>query len=143
MVTFDEFVRRFSGLKAFVEKKAQEIIMSRGEEIVQMVRDQHLKGVNIHGKKMQTGYSPGYSRRRRKKGLQVRYVDLHFTGKMHRGLKVIPVKEGVDVRSEEPYEWYVRANFPESFGLTRENANDVSEALANLLAPEIKKYLVA
>jgi len=35
---------------------------------------------------MQRGYSKNYGKRRKKKGLQTKYVDLHFTGKFHKSL---------------------------------------------------------
>jgi hypothetical protein len=61
---------------------------------------------------------------------------------MHKGMKIQAVPNGLDVRSEEPYEYYVRAMLPKGFKLTKENALKVGELLANKLAPEIKKYLV-
>ena len=142
MVTFNEFIKRFDGLKPFVQKAANEILVQRNDEIVEMIKEQQHAGVNAKNKKMQTGYSSGYAKRRKSKGLQTRYVDLHFTGDMHKGLKVRPVKEGVDVRSEEPYEFYVRAQFPEAFSLTKKNAEIIANFVAEMLAPRIKKYLV-
>jgi len=134
MVEFKEFTRRLGKLPAFINK-----IVKRNETlIVEMQKAQQHEGVNKEGGQMQSGYSTGYAKRRRKSGLQTSYVDLHFTGKMHKGLKVQPVKGGVDVRSKEPYEYYVRGNFPKSFGLTEPNA----ELLADKLAVEIEKFLV-
>jgi hypothetical protein len=141
MVTFDQFVRRFGGLKKHIVKSTQRMLKEAG--IVQMIVDQQHEGVGSDGSKMQSGYSTGYSKRRKKKGLQTSFVDLHFTGKMHKGMKVIPVKDGVDIRSKEPYEYYVRANFPKGFSLTQEHANTVGNIVANHLAVEMKKFLVA
>lgn len=133
MVDFKEFSRRFSKLPAFIQKEIKK------SDVVKMVREQQHAGVNKDNEKMQSGYSAGYGKRRRGKGLQTSFVDLHFSGKMHKGLKPIPVKGGIDVRSKEPYEYYVRGNFPKSFGLIDANA----ELLAEKLAVQIKKYLVA
>ena len=135
MVEFKEFARRFSKLPDFLKKE----IKKNEQLIVSMTKAQQHEGVNVQGEQMQSGYSTGYGKRRSKRGLQTSFVDLHFTGKMHKGLKVLPVKGGVDVRSKEPYEYYVRANFPKSFGVTEANA----ELLAEKLAVSIKKYLVA
>lgn len=142
MVTFETFVRRFSGLKDFIKNESKRILFEFQDQIVEMQREQHLAGLNKEGTVMQTGYSPGYGKRRKKKGLQTRFVDLHFSGKMHKDLRIIPVKEGIDIRSKQPYEYYVRANFPGSFGLVKENAEVTAEFVANKLAVSIKKYLV-
>ena len=143
MVTFEVFVKRFGGLKKFIVKRSQKILKEREKEIVEMITDQQHSGVGSDGQKMQSGYSTGYAKKRKKKGLQTRFVDLHFTGKMHKGMKILPVKDGVDIRSKEPYEYYVRANFPKGFSLTKDNADVVANIVANQLAVEIKKYLVA
>lgn len=142
MVTFDEFVKRFSKVKKFIEKETKIILKEYESEIVKMIVDQQHEGVGSDGQKMQTGYSTGYAKRRKKKGLQTRYVDLHFSGKMHKGMKILPVKDGVDVRSKEPYEYYVRANFPKGFSTTKENAIIIGNWIADKLAPRMKKYLV-
>lgn len=142
MVSFDTFVKRFSGLQDFVTKKSKEILLKENDRIVKMQQEQHMSGVGADDKTMQTGYSTGYTRTRKKKGLQTRYVDLHFSGKYHRGLKVKPVKEGLDVESNVEYEQYIRKMFPSMAGLTGKNANEISAILVKKLAPEIKKYLV-
>jgi hypothetical protein len=141
MVTFDQFVRRFGGLKKHIISSTKKMLKEAG--IVQMIVDQQHEGIGSDGSKMQSGYSTGYAKRRKKKSLQTSFVDLHFTGKMHKGMKVIPVKDGVDIRSKEPYEYYVRANFPKGFSLTQEHANEVGNIVANHLAVEMKKFLVA
>jgi hypothetical protein len=148
MVDFDTFVKRFSKLKPFILKTTKEIVKELEPEIVKMVVDQQLEGINSEGNQMQSGYSKGYTKRRQKRGLQTKYVDLHFTGKMHKGMKVVPVKyasdeEGIDIRSREPYEYYVRANFPKGFSLTQGNAQIAGNLIADRLAIHIKKYLVA
>ena len=140
MITFETFVKRWGGLKKFIITRSQKILKEREKELVEMIVDQQHAGVGSDGQKMQTGYSTGYAKRRKKSGLQTRFVDLHFTGKMHKGMKVLPVKEGVDIRSKEPYEFFVRANFPKGFSLTDQNANTVGEFVANELAVEIDKY---
>jgi hypothetical protein len=142
MVTFDIFVKRFAGLRKFIEKRVQEIILKHGDEIVKMIVDQQLAGKGSDDRTMQSGYSKGYAKRRKNKGLQTRFVDLHFSGKMHGGMKVMAVPGGVDVRSKEPYEYYVRANFPTGFAPTKKNLKIIEEFVANILVVDIKKYLV-
>jgi len=140
MITFDQFVKRWGGLKKFIIKRTNQLMKEMGDEIVKMIQDQQHEGINAEGEKMQTGYSSGYGKKRRKKGLQTRYVDLHFSGKMHKGMKVRPAKGGIDIRSKEPYEYYVRANFPKGFSLTEEHSELVGNIVAEKLAVEIDKY---
>jgi len=143
MVSLETFVKRVQKLKPFVKKESIKILKNREKEITDMVREQHHEGLNKHGKKMQDGYSPGYGKRRKKKGLQTKFVDLHFSGKYHKSLDIVPQKEGVDVQSTEPYAFYLRGNFPGMAGLTPKNAEKEAERLANILAPNIKQFLVA
>ncbi len=142
MVTLDEFVKRMGRLNKFILKRSKEILKENQDLIVKMVQDQQHEGIGADGQKMQTKYSAGYTKKRKKAGLQTSFVDLHFSGKMHKGFKVRSAKGGVDVRSREPYEFYVRANFPKGFSLTKENAEIVGNLLADKLAPEIKQFLV-
>jgi len=143
MVEFKEFARRFSKLSTFITKQGQKILRENSRELVEMQKEQQIGGVNREGQQIQSGYSTGYAKRRKTRGLQTSFVDLHFSGKMHKGFKVIPVKGGVDIRSREPYEYYVRANFPKAWGLTAQNAEVIANIVAERLAVEIKKYLVA
>ena len=143
MVEFKEFVRRFGRLHTYATKQAQKILKENERMVVDLQTGQHHAGVNKLGEQMQSGYSKGYGVRRRKSGLQTSFVDLHFTGKMHKGSKVLPVKGGVDIRSREPYEHYVRANFPKAWGMTGENAEALAQLIAERLARDIKQFLVA
>jgi len=143
MIDFNTFVQRWSGLRAFLPKKAAEILVRENDRIVKMQQEQHHEGRGADDKTMQTGYSSGYAKKRKKKGLQTRFVDLHFSGKYHKGLKVKPVKEGLDIESDVEYERYLRNRFTNMAGLDSKNAKEIKKLLADKLAPEIKKYLVA
>jgi hypothetical protein len=142
MVEFPVFVKRMDQVDRFIQKEAQKTLKARGQQIVEMVREQHHDGLNRDGKKMQSGYSTGYTKQRKKKGLQTKFVDLHFSGKYHKSLKVVPQQDGVDIQSTEPYAFYLRGNFPGMAGLTPKNAEIVAEKIADILAPKIKKFLV-
>lgn len=123
-------------------KEGKRVLSGQEREILDMIRSQHHEGMGRDDKIMQRGYSKSYGKRRKKKGLQTKFVDLHFTGKFHKSLDLVPTKEGMDVQSTEPYGYYVKANFPTSAGLTKENAEKVATLVANILAPKIKNYLI-
>lgn len=142
MVEFKEFVKRFGGLKKFIQSETKKILKRENKTLVDMIVNQQHRGVGSDGQKLQTGYSSGYAKKRKKKGLQTGFVDLHFSGKMHKGMKVLNVPNGVDIRSKEPYEYYVRANFPKGFSPTKENAELIGNLVADKLAVQMKKYLV-
>jgi len=142
MVTFQTFANRFAKLRAYVESEGQKILKRNEKMLVEMQTEQHHAGLNKKSEQMQGGYSTGYSKRRKKKGLQTSFVDLHFSGKYHKGLKVTPAKGGVDIRSNVDYEQYLRKNFPGEAGLTGVNAEAVAELVAKELAVKIKKFLV-
>ena len=142
MVTFQTFANRFAKLRAYVENEGQKILKRNEKMLVEMQTEQHHAGLNKKSEQMQGGYSTGYSKRRKKKGLQTSFVDLHFSGKYHKGLKVTPAKGGVDIRSNVDYEQYLRKNFPGEAGLTGVNAEAVAELVAKELAVKIKKFLV-
>jgi len=142
MVDFKTFVKRFEKIEPFIRKEGTKILMTQGKDIVEMVKEQHHDGKNADAKVMQSGYSSGYGKQRKKKGLQTKFVDLHFSGKYHDKLKTVVAKDGVDVESNVDYEKYIRGNFPNSVGLTPENAQKTAVIISNILAPKIKKYLV-
>lgn len=142
MVTLNEFVKRFTNLKKYVIKRTKQILKEYETEIVDMIRSQQLAGIDSEGNQMQSGYSKGYKKRRQKAGLQTKFVDLHFTGKMHKGMKVRAVPNGVDIRSREPYEYWVRYHFPKGFSLTVKNAEIVGNFVADKLAVDIENFLV-
>lgn len=142
MVTLKEFIRRTKKIKPFLDKESAKFFKRRGDTITKMVTDQHHDGLGDNSKQMQSGYSTGYGKRRRKKGLQSKFVDLHFSGKYHKQMKTKPVKGGVDLESNVDYEQYIRKNFPTASGLTKKNAEEVATLMANDLAPKIKKFLV-
>ena len=142
MVDFKVFVKRFSRIKPVIEAETKNILVASSEQIIKMIQDQHHAGVNRDNKKMQSGYSKGYAKRRKKKGLQTGFVDLHFTGKYHDTLKIEPVKDGVDIQSTEPYAFYLRGMFPGMAGVTPKHAEELSQIVADILAPRIEKFLV-
>jgi hypothetical protein len=144
MVTLEEFKRRAQKLDKFVKEESLKLLKKRGKQITDLVKDQHHKGLNADGKVMQDGYSGGYTKRRKKKGLQTKFVDQHFSGRYHNKMKPVEnvAEDGLDIKSGVDYERYLRGNFPNSVGLTPKNAEKEAVRLANKLAPEIKQFLV-
>jgi len=143
MVTLEEFVKRFNNVESFLNKWHEEAMIKHSNEIVDMNRKQMLQGINSEGEMMQQGYSPGYAKLRKKKGLQIGFVDMKFTGKFQDSLKGVKNPKGLDLKSNVDYEKYLRDDkYGTAIGLTEENADVIEEKLIKELAPKLKKYLV-
>lgn len=140
MVTVEEFVKRSKKLESFLLTKVPELLMKHESDIVKLSNEQLMQGINVNSKLMQRGYSPQYSKKRKKSGLQTAHVDLRFTGKYQDTKKAVKTKEGIDIKSGVEYEKYLRGNFPDHVGLTKQNAKIVSEMIAEDLVKIIDKY---
>ena len=142
-VTFDEFVKRVTELPEWLKKNEAKYLLKHDKEIVSFSNEQLLKGKNTKDETMQTGYSKQYGKRRLKKGLQIKYVDLKFTGKYQDTKKLVKYDYGVDIRSAADYEAYLRSRFPDHVGLNEKNAEIMAQIISEEIAPEIKKMLIA
>jgi len=140
-VEFDIFVKRFSELDNFLREKSGDLLMKHERRIVELNNAQLMAGKNIDSNIMQSGYSPNYARRRRKKGLQTSFVDLKFTGKYQDSRKGQKVKDGLNVVSGVDYEKYLRGNFPRHVGLDDKNSEEIASLLEKEVAVLIEKYL--
>lgn len=142
MVTLKEFVMRLNKLDSLFEKPAQDILIKHQGEIIALANSQLAKGQNIEGQIMQKGYSIQYGKLRQKKGLQIGFVDLKFTGKYQKTKKLVKYNYGIDIRSAADYEPYLRGHFPNHIGLDKENAEKAAEIIKPDLSKLIKKILV-
>lgn len=140
-VTFEEFVKRVEGLDKWLKKNEAKYLLKHDKEIVEFSNEQLLKGKNMKNETMQTGYSKQYGKRRVKKGLQIKYVDLKFTGKYQDTKKLVKYKYGVDIRSAADYEAYLRSCYPDHVGLNEKNAEIMAQIISEEIAPDIKNYL--
>ena len=141
MVTFDKFVSQFGKLEKHLISKSGTLLMKNEGKIIALNNKQLLEGKNALNKTMQTGYSGGYSTRRRKAGLQTGFVDLKFSGKYQDSKRGVKVADGMNIESGVDYEKYLRGNFPNHVGLTDKNSEAVAELLSDEVAVLIEKYL--
>lgn len=142
MVDLKEFIKRLNGLEYFARKVATELLFKKGQEIVQANNAELIKGLNTEGKIIQTGYSKGYAKKRKKAGLQTSYVDLYFTGKFQSSSKPVKVVEGLDIESGVKYEKYLRERYENIRGLNVKQSEQYVAKIADELVIELKKYLV-
>lgn len=143
MVSFEKFIKRFQKLPEYLREKGGELLLKHQRQIVDLSTGQLMQGKNVKSDIMQKGYSTQYGKRRKKAGLQTSFVDLKFTGKYQDTKKGVKTKEGMNIISGVDYEKYLRGNFPDHVGLTKENADIVAKIIEKEIAVLIKKYLIA
>jgi len=151
-VTLEIFVERVNGLELYLKKAAREILFKHEKKIIDMSNAQLMEGKNVKDKVMQEGYSKQYGKRRQKKGLQTKFVDLRFSGK-YQDTKVLVSATGNDaffnkgigfnIKSDVDYEQYLRKNYKNHIGLNKANAEIISEDIVDGIAQLTKKYLIA
>lgn len=96
------------------------------------------KGEDSKGNKLGT-YSNSYARIRVKKGLQVKHVDTHFTGKFHATLQVITQNDQLKIVSNVDYADEIIEKYGEEvLGVQREY---LEEFMENFILPELKRRI--
>ena len=143
-VTIDTFYRRLDGLKDFILREIGEIMMRNASVTEEMQRQRLSKGKNISDKIIQKGYSPGYTKTRKRRGLQTNYVDLNFTGEFYQSLDMVP--EGdfgkFDIISDVEYAPYIFNRYANIMGLNKAQTKELKDIVLKELKPAIRKYLV-
>jgi len=144
MIAIDEFSVRLDGLKEFVIGDIDRIMVENNNFVEDLQRSQLEVGKNIEEKTIQQGYSPGYAKRRQRKGLQTKFVDLKFTGEFYKSLELTPIeKQGeFNIISFVDYYPYLIKRYPAIIGLSEKNLEKLKELLVKSLNVSIKKYLL-
>jgi len=108
--------------------------------LIDYVSKYQLKSKGEDGDKKRLGtYTNPYKRIRVSKGLQVDYVDINFSGKLHSTISVKVVKDGFRMISDVPYDKYVFGKYGlDSLKVSDENLRDFSE---NYVIPTIKEIV--
>jgi len=142
-VSINEFARRWNNLKSFVVSDIDRIADDNSALIEEMQRKRLSKGKNIEGKTIQRGYSPGYAKRRKKKGLQTNYVDLNFTGEFYESLELTETNPGeYTTISYAEHAKYILDKYIGVLGLDKEDSKKLKGLMLIELNNSIKRYLV-
>lgn len=97
------------------------------------------QGEDSTGKKIRPGYSNPYKRRRIKRGLQVEYVDTHFSGRFHAQLEIIAEDGQFKITSQLDYAEHVIKRYGiEILGIQQQYLKDF---VNNYLLIELKKSI--
>jgi len=143
-VTIDEFARRWDGLKDFILHDISRITKEKAAIVEEMQRKRLAKGKSTEGKTIQKGYSPGYAKRRKKRGLQTNYVDLNFTGEFYESLEIKELAEvgEFETISYVDYSKYILDRYIGVLGINKEDGKKLKEIINQELNKSVKRYLV-
>ena len=143
-VTLEVFAQRFASLKEFITKEMSRIMNEKSALIEEMQRRRLSKGKNIKDKTIQKGYSPGYAKRRKNRGLQTNYVDLNFTGEFYESLEIkeLPTEGEFQTVSYVDYAKYIVDKYVDVLGVNESDAKRIKKIITDELSKTIKQYLV-
>jgi len=139
-----EFAQKVHGLRDFIIQEVQKTMIENADAIEEIQRKRLSRGKNIEERTIQKGYSPGYAKTRKRKGLQTNYVDLNFTGEFYQSLDMVP--EGdfgkFDIISDVEYAPYIFNRYANIMGLNKAQTKELKDIVLKELKPAIRKYLV-
>jgi len=139
------FIRKLRNLQHFVNVEGNRIAMKEAPLIESMQRKRLSKGKTTENKTIQKGYSPGYAKRRKKKGLQTNYVDLNFSGEFYESLQVTeePNYGSFDIVSDVDYARFLFDKHEDIVGLNKKDAHTLKKVIIERLEKSLRNYLFA
>lgn len=118
-----------------------EILRLNAGLIIQMNVEQQRKGVNAKNARIGT-YAESTKKARKRKGLQVSFVDLEVTKNYHKSFAITYGKDFIELAAPEVlYSIFLDNHYPDLFGLSEENINQLREKIAPALNAELNKRL--
>jgi len=143
-VTLEEFARRFSNVKTFISEEIDRIVNKKASVVEEMQRRRLAKGKDIEKRTIQKGYSPGYAKRRKKRGLQTNYVDLNFTGEFYESLELKETPEPGEFQtvSYVDYAKYILDRYTSVLGISVDDSKKLKQIVLGELNKSVKRYLV-
>jgi len=143
-VTLEVFAQRFASLKDFTIQEMNRILKEKHALVEEMQRKRLSQGKNVKDKTIQKGYSPGYAKRRKKRGLQTNYVDLNFTGEFYESLelKELPTPGEFETVSYVDHAKYILDRYIGVLGINPEDIKLLRKIIIDELNKSVKKYLV-
>ncbi|MDB0602164.1 hypothetical protein PL373_13600 [Tenacibaculum maritimum] len=132
MGVFDNEIKIIDRLPKVIDETVKNAVTKYGFVIknYNIVNQLDEKGENSLGKKLdyklpKKGYSNPYKRVRIKAGLQVQYVDTHFTGKFHASIQIVAEDGQFKITSDIDYgEHVIRRYGKEMLGIQKQYLQD-------------------
>lgn len=139
MSIFDKEIAIIAGIPAIIDETIKRTV----EENKFVIKEYNIsdqlddQGEDAKGEKLRPSYSNPYKRIRLKRGLQVEYVDTHFTGKFHAQIEIVAEDGQFRVTSELDYAEHVIKRYGKAIlGIQQEYLNEFAN---DYLLVEIKK----
>ena len=116
-------------------------VRDNAAEVIKMNVGQQLKGQNAKGSKL-GNYAESTKKQRRKKGLQVSFIDLEDTKNYHSNFAISYQKDRIELASPDTsYSLFLDNRWKDLFGLTKENLEVLSKLIDPICNKAINKIL--
>ncbi|HET8839744.1 MAG TPA: hypothetical protein VFM82_12210 [Flavobacteriaceae bacterium] len=138
---FADEIKIIAGIPAIIDETIKRTVQENDFVIKEYNITKQLdeQGEDAKGKKIKPGYSNPYKRTRIKRGLQVEYVDTHFTGKFHAQLEIVAENGQFKIVSKLDYAEHVIKRYGKRIlGIQQQYLADF---VNDFLLPELKKAI--
>jgi len=137
------FIQKLQNLQSFVTREGNRLIVKNSDLIESMQTKRLARGKTQKEQYIQKGYSEGYAKKRKKKGLQTNFVDLNFSGEFYESLQVTeePDFGSFDIISDVDYARHIFKKYEDITGLSKTNAKRLKTVLVKELENSIRNYL--
>ena len=144
-MTQEQLNMKLIGLPAKIESSIQAIVKANEDEIVKRNRGQLMDGMSSNGKKLGEYKSNSWINKRKKKGKQVQFVDLNFSGDWQGSFYAKADANGVLIGAKNIKEWggkdvLVHHWGEDIYGLSEENFDWLFNVITDSLYNELKAY---
>lgn len=150
-MTIDQLNNKIAGLPEFLGSEISSWMKKNEQYILTLEREQlsgkqQGAGVNVQDKQIGKYKSASYKTKRSKKGLQVAFIDLKFSGDFYKGL-VLNMKTGF-TKGGGTAVWefgatekeFLTDKYPSILGLTDMSMEELTEAMFEDLYESLKRY---
>lgn len=137
----EDRIKKLRALAAELNVIMNDVLRANAAFIIQLQVEQHRKGLNAKGSKIGT-YAESTKKTRRRKGLQVGFVDLEFTGNYHRSQAIAYGKDFIELDAPDVlYSIFLDNHYNDLHGLTEESKERLKEKIRPMLYDEINRRL--
>lgn len=152
-MTIEQLEIKLKGLSDYLGNEVTKWMKENNAYILTLEREQlsgkqQGVGVNVDDKQIGKYKSKGYKTQRSKKGLQIAFIDLKFSGDFYKGL-VLNMKQGFNKGGDTAI-WefgakekeFLTEKYPSILGLTEMSMVELTDALFEDLYLALKRYFV-
>ena len=140
-MTIEEKVARITKLQKELSGIINGAIKDHEAKVIEMNVDQQLKGQDAGGNEL-GNYKPSTAKARRRKGLQVAFIDLEDTGTYHSKFTLKYKKDRVEVSARKvSYSKWLSKRWTDLFGLTDDNTKELIKLIEPTINAKVKEIM--